>query len=198
MGNFFQEKGIIQQSSCNDTPQQNGVAERKNRHLLEITRALLFSTKTPKYLWGDALLHATYLINRMPSRVLNFETPINLLKNAFPKSRLFKSIPLKIFGCTVFIRNPNRNASKLDPKGRKCVFVGIAPNQKGYKCFDPTVKKTFVTMDVLFFEHSAFFDTHLQGENKSEDSTKPGLELSKFVKSNLNLKYFAKYDPSNS
>lgn len=50
LNNFFAEKGIIHQSSCIDTPPQNGIAERKNRHLLEVTRALMFSTKIPKCL----------------------------------------------------------------------------------------------------------------------------------------------------
>ena len=49
-------------------------------------------------------------------------------------------------------------------------FVGYAPTQKGYKCFDPISKKLFVTMDVTFFESKPFFATHLQGESTSEDS----------------------------
>ena len=149
--NFFAEKGVIHQSSCIDTPAQNGIAERKNRHLLEVTRTLMFSTKIPKYLWGDALLHATYLINRMPSKILDFKTPIDVFQKYFPNSRTINSMPLKIFGCTVFIKNPNRTASKLDPKGKKCVFLGVPPTQKGYKCFDPSTKKMFITMDVVFF-----------------------------------------------
>ena len=137
LGTYFSEKGIVQQSSCTNSPQQNGVAERKNRHLLEVTRALMFSMNVPKYLWGDPLLHATYLINRMPSKILNFKTPINMLHQLYPQSRLFHSLPLYIFGCTVFIRNPDKHASKLDPKGTRCVFLGIASNKKGYKCFIP-------------------------------------------------------------
>ncbi|CAH9070987.1 unnamed protein product [Cuscuta europaea] len=70
LNTFFAEKGIIHQSSCVNTPAQNGIAERKNRHLLEVTRAIMFSAKIPKYLWGEAVLHATYLINRMPSKTL--------------------------------------------------------------------------------------------------------------------------------
>jgi hypothetical protein len=69
------ENGIVHQSTCVNSPQQNGIAERKNRHLLEVARALLFSTKVPKYLWGEAVLTAAHLINRMPSRVLNLKTP---------------------------------------------------------------------------------------------------------------------------
>jgi len=69
MGDFLNEKGIIHHSSCVDTPQQNGVAERKNRHLLEVARALMFSMNVPKRFWGEAILTASYLINRMPSNI---------------------------------------------------------------------------------------------------------------------------------
>ena len=64
-------------------PQQNGIAERKNKHLLEVARALLFSTKVPKYLWGEAVLTAAYLINRMTSKALQFQTPLHVFKEYF-------------------------------------------------------------------------------------------------------------------
>lgn len=73
-GFVFTEKRIVHQSSCTDTPQQNRVAERKNKHLLEVARSLMFSTLVPKYLWGEAFLIATYLINRMPTKILKFQT----------------------------------------------------------------------------------------------------------------------------
>lgn len=98
----FSHKGIIHQSSCTDTPQQNGVAERKNKHLLEVARALLFTTNVPKNLWGEAVLMATHLINRMPSQVLDFKSPLHVLQNFFPNSKITSSLLLKIFGCTVY------------------------------------------------------------------------------------------------
>ena len=67
LGPYLESNGIVHQSSCVDTPQQNGVAKRKNRHLLEVARSLLFTSHVPKRLRGDAILTATYLINRMPS-----------------------------------------------------------------------------------------------------------------------------------
>ena len=103
MGQFFLEKGIVDQSSCVDTPQQNGLAERKNKHLLEVTRALLFTNQVPKYLWGEAVLTTTYLINRTPNKVLNFETPFDVFHKIYPTDQLSSSLPLKIFGCTTFI-----------------------------------------------------------------------------------------------
>ena len=54
LSEFLASKGIVHQNSCAYTPQQNGVAERKNRHLLEVARSLMLSTSLPSYLWGDA------------------------------------------------------------------------------------------------------------------------------------------------
>ncbi|RVW63312.1 Retrovirus-related Pol polyprotein from transposon TNT 1-94 [Vitis vinifera] len=65
---FLAQEGIVHLSSCVDTPQQNGIAERKNRHLSEVARSLMFSMNVPKLFWGQAVLTAAYLINRMPSR----------------------------------------------------------------------------------------------------------------------------------
>ena len=72
LNEFLKNKGIQHQSTCLNTRQQNGTAERKNKHLLEVARAIMFESNVPKYLWGDAVLTATYLINRMPTRVLNY------------------------------------------------------------------------------------------------------------------------------
>ncbi|XP_048235710.1 uncharacterized protein LOC125371219 [Ricinus communis] len=71
---------IIHQTSCVNTAAQNGVSERKNRHLLEVARALMFTMHVPKAYWGDAILTAAYLINRMPLRTLNFRCPIELFQ----------------------------------------------------------------------------------------------------------------------
>ena len=161
LGTFFLEKGILHQSSCIDTSQQNGIPKRKNKHLLEVSRELLLTNNVPKYLWGDAILTATYLINRMPSNTLNFQTPLNVFHTLFPISRISTDLPLKIFWCTMFVHNNNNNRGKLDPRARTCVFWGYLPIKRGYKCFDPLTHKIFVTMDVSFFKTQPFFRSHL-------------------------------------
>ncbi|RVW39072.1 Retrovirus-related Pol polyprotein from transposon TNT 1-94 [Vitis vinifera] len=148
LSTYLQNHGIIHISSCVDTPQQNGVAERKNRHLLEVARCLMFSSNVPNYFWGEAILTATYLINRMPSRVLTFQSPRQLFLKQFPHTRAASSdLPLKVFGCTAFVHVYPQNRSKFAPRANKCIFLGYSPTQKGYKCYSPTNKRFYTTMD---------------------------------------------------
>lgn len=137
---------------------------------MEVTRALIFTSGIPKFLWGEALLTSTYLISRMPSHVLGFKTPFSMFKTYFPASRLTTDLSLRVFGCSGFVHVHDHHRSKLDPRAKKCVFVGYAPSQKGYKYYDLTTRKVIVTMNVSFFESQLFFETHLQREKHSEDS----------------------------
>ena len=92
---FWSSKGIIHQSSCAYTSQQNGVAERKNRHLLKVARTIMSHMSVPKQYWGDAILMACHLINRVLSLVLSHNSPFSCLYSfvkPFP-------LPPKIFGC---------------------------------------------------------------------------------------------------
>jgi transposase InsO family protein len=98
---YLSDKGIIHQTSCAHTPQQNGVAERKNRYLLDVTRCLLSHMHVPKQFWNDAALTACYLINWMTSSVLDGVSPHSLL---YPSSSPF-SLPLKVFGCVCYVYN---------------------------------------------------------------------------------------------
>jgi transposase InsO family protein len=78
-GHFLASNGIEHQTTCVNTPKQNGVAERKNRHLLEVARSLMFTMNVPKFFWGEAVKTAAYLINRMPLRVLDNRSPAESL-----------------------------------------------------------------------------------------------------------------------
>ncbi|KAA0062501.1 Beta-galactosidase [Cucumis melo var. makuwa] len=131
LSEFLTSKGIVHQTSCAYTPQQNGVAERKNRHLLKVARSLMLSTSPPSYLRGDAILTATHLINRMSSRILHLQTPLNCLKESYPSTRLVSEVPLRVFGCTAYVHNFGFNQTKFTPRVQACVFVGYPLHQRG-------------------------------------------------------------------
>jgi gag-polypeptide of LTR copia-type/Integrase core domain/GAG-pre-integrase domain len=154
---FLHSKGIMHQTSCVGTPQQNGVAERKNRHLLEVTRALLFSANLPKDYWSYAVLTGCYLINRLPSRVLDFQSPFEILYN-----RKADISHLRVFGCICFIHS--QSAGKLDHHAEKCIFVGYSSTQKGYKCYSPKSRRLFVSRDVQFDEEQMYYTEERQWE----------------------------------
>nr|KYP62136.1 Retrovirus-related Pol polyprotein from transposon TNT 1-94 [Cajanus cajan] len=167
--NFLSHNGIVHELTCVNTPQQNGVAERKNRHLLEVTRALLFQMFVPKNYWGEAVLTATYLINKLPTRILNGISPIESLLSFIPSSSLISSLPSRVFGCTIFVHSHHPNRSKLDPKALKCVFIEYPSNKKRYKCYHPQSRRVFITMDVTFHKTQSFYaNPPLQGEKALE------------------------------
>ncbi|GKC56599.1 retrovirus-related pol polyprotein from transposon TNT 1-94 [Tanacetum coccineum] len=130
MNIFFLSKGIVHQTTCPHTPEQNGVAERKNRLLLEMTRALIIESNVPKTFWPEALATATYLINRLPTKILKMKTPLETLTEYHTLSQVLTLEP-KVFGCTVFAHIPKSYRDKLDPCAEKCVFCGIWSKSKG-------------------------------------------------------------------
>ena len=144
---YFTHHGIVHQTSYVDRPQQNGRVERKPRHVLEIARALRFQAGLPLSFWSDCVMTAAYLINRLPSVVLDNKTPYELLFHEVP---LYTN--LKVFGWLAFASNPSRDGDKFQPKGIPCLFLGYPPTQKGYKLLNLHTKQTFVSRDARFYE----------------------------------------------
>ena len=145
---------ILHQSSCAYTPQQNRVAKRKNRHLVETARTLLHH-KVPQRFWGDAILAACYLINRMPSSILHDQIPHSILLTTQP---LFY-LPPRVFGYVCFVHILTPGQDKLSIKATKCVFLGYSRLQRGYRCYSPDTNRYFISADVTFFEDSSFFSS---------------------------------------
>lgn len=118
---FYKNKGIEHQKSCSYTPQQNGVVERKHRHLLEVSRALFFQSKVPIDFWGECVLCATHIINRMPSQIL---------QNISPYEKFFQEAPdlsyMKTFGCLCFVATNSSHRSKFDSRAESHVFCWIS------------------------------------------------------------------------
>ncbi|XP_075080400.1 uncharacterized protein LOC142165911 [Nicotiana tabacum] len=139
---------IIHQSSCVYTPQQNGVAERKHMHILDVARALKFQAQVPTRYWGECVEGAVYLINRLPTEVLQGKSPYELLHGRPPSLD-----HLLVFGClcyatTIFIND------KFGTREKAAVFLGYSTTQKGYKLIDFSSNRFFVSRDVVFKEHT--------------------------------------------
>jgi len=145
---FFSKHDIVHQTSCVDCPQQNGRVERKHKHILEIFRALKFQAGLPLHFWGDCVLTAVYIINRLPSSVLHNKTPFEILLNDHPKYD-----HMKVFGCLARASNPSRTHDKFEPRGVPCLFLGYSLRQKGYKLMNLLRKQCFVSRDLQFYEH---------------------------------------------
>ena len=107
------------------------MAERRNRHLLEVARSLLFQMNVPKSYWSEAVLAATYIVNSMPTRVLNSRSPIDHPSSIFPHFQGIRNFLPKIFGFVAFVHVHNHSRSKLDPRAIKCLFLGYSSTQKG-------------------------------------------------------------------
>ena len=160
------QHGILHQTSCVDTPSQNRVAERKNRHLLEIARGLLFQMHVPKHFWVDVVSTACFLINRMPSSVLNWAT---FYHHLFPNNALFPIEP-KVFECTCFIRDVRPQVSKLDLKSLKCTFFWLLSCSKRVSMLlSSSSTRYFVYIDVTFFETTPFSFSSTITNSREED-----------------------------
>lgn len=148
MVDYFSTNGILFQTSCVDTPQQNGRAERKHRHILNVARALRFEANLPLCFWGDCVLAASYIISRTPSALLNNKTPYELLFETPPSFS-----ELRMFGCLCYAYNHKSKRDKFMSRSRRCIFVGYPQGKKGWKLYDLDTGDYFVSRDVKFYEN---------------------------------------------
>jgi hypothetical protein len=139
--NYFQASGISHHISCPHTHQQNGLAERKHRHIVETGLALLAQAQMPLRFWDDAFNTATFLINRMPSRTIDNDTPLHKLFGTQPNYT-----SLRVFGCACWPNLRAYNDKKLSFKTKRCTFLGYSASHKGYKCFDHTTDRVYISI----------------------------------------------------
>lgn len=154
--------GIKHQTTAPYTSEQNGVAERYNRSIVEKARCMLFDANLGKGFWAEAASTAAYIINRLPCNNNARVTPEEAWSGKKPDVSAFR-----VFGSKAMVHVPKQLRQKFDAKSSECIMVGYCENTKAYRLYDPSKRKITVSRDVVFFEDSRGADSHdAVGTNK--------------------------------
>ncbi|KAK1416517.1 hypothetical protein QVD17_32308 [Tagetes erecta] len=140
--------GISHFTTPPHTPEQNGTAERRHRHVVETGLALLHFAGLPTHFWSHAFQTAVYLINRLPTPILDNKSPFQMLYGCLPTYS-----KLKPFGCECYPWLRPYTTSKLQPRSTKCIFLGYSNSKSAYKCLDPNTNRLYHSRHVLFIDH---------------------------------------------
>ncbi|KAK3003051.1 hypothetical protein RJ639_019816 [Escallonia herrerae] len=163
MTQFYNDHGILHQTSMVDTPKQNERVERKHRHILEVARALRFQANLPIEFWGECVLTAAHLINHTPLTILKHKTPHELLFQ-----RVSSYSHLWVFGCLCYAHT--KFADKFAPRSRCCVFLGYPLGKKGWRVYDLETNQVFFSR-VMKFEETVFLFTTPLGPSPTPTTT---------------------------
>ena len=160
---FCENEGIARHHTVVGTPQQNGIAERINRTIMERVLCMLSNSGLPKEFWAEAASTAYYLVNRSPHTSLQFRTPKEVWSDYSN---------LKVFACPAYA---HVNQGKLEPRARKCIFLGYSVGVKGYRLWCPNLKKVIISGDVTF-NKSALLHPKKEVADSSSSHTSDVLE----------------------
>ncbi|GJX65636.1 ribonuclease H-like domain-containing protein [Tanacetum coccineum] len=153
MDEFCREKGIKREYSIARTPQQNGVAERKNRTLIEAARTMLADSKLPTTFWAEAVSTACYVQNRVLIVKPHNKTPYELFRGIKPAIGFMKP-----FGCHVTILNTLDKLGKFDGKSDEGFFVGYSLSSKAFRVYNIRTRKVQENLHVGFLENKPMLE----------------------------------------
>ncbi|GJS98383.1 putative ribonuclease H-like domain-containing protein [Tanacetum coccineum] len=153
MDDFCREKGIKREYSVARTPQQNGVAERKNRTLIEAARTMLADSKLPTTFWAEAVSTACYVQNRVLIVKPHNKTPYELFRGFKPAIGFMKP-----FGCHVTILNTLDNLGKFDEKSDEGFFVGYSLSSKAFRVYNIRTRKVQENLHIGFLENKPMIE----------------------------------------
>ena len=125
---YLVSEGVRHELTVPKNPEQNGVAERINRTLVEKVKSVLADAKLPQRFWAEALSTAVFLHNWSPMKVVKGTTPFEAWTAQKPKVS-----HLRAFRCAAYAHIPKDERQNLDPKARKCIFLGYGSETKGYR-----------------------------------------------------------------
>lgn len=170
---YCKMNGIRRQLTAAYSPQQNGVAERRNRTIMNMVRCILKDKGVPLDFWPEAVNWAAHILNRCPTSAVNDKTPEEAWSGLKPSVEHFK-----IFGCIGHVHIPDIKRKKLDNRSRKCVFLGVSQESKAFRMFDPKTKKIIISRDVVFDEEESWSwnqkeleSANLEWNNDVEENT---------------------------
>lgn len=142
----YLQKDGIETVIMRNTPQQNSVAERKNRHIAKIACTLMVAEKNMRHsYWVEAVSTVVYIMNMTPTATIHDVTSEEKFTGNKPDLS-----HLKVFGCIAYVHVLDELRTKLDPKAEKCVFIGYSLEQKGYMCYNLATHELRVSRDVVF------------------------------------------------
>ena len=167
---YFVKKSIVHELSAPYTPQQNCLSERENRSLTETGKRFLFEAKMNLKYWGEAIMTANYLLNRLPTRCHD-KTPFEMLYG--DKLKLGH---IKTFGCTSFMLIPKQNRKKLDEKSLKLKLVGYCETSKAYRLLDIETDRIYISRDVRFIENNN--EPNYESQNNQPGENEQSIEIS--------------------
>lgn len=144
---FCKNEGIKRQLTAAYTPQQNGMAERRNQTIMNLVRSTMTERKMPNEFWEEGVKWITYVLNRSSASAVQDQTPEEAWSGVKPNVQQFK-----VFGCIGHFHIPEAKRVKLDDKIRKYVFLGVSEESKAYRMYNPISKKIRVSRDVVFEE----------------------------------------------
>ncbi|GKA35720.1 retrovirus-related pol polyprotein from transposon TNT 1-94 [Tanacetum coccineum] len=176
-GEFCNANGITHNFSAPRTPQSNGVVERKNRTLQEMSRTMLNEQSLPQKFWCNAIDTSTYILNRILIRAILGKTPYEILRGRKPTLDYFR-----VFGSKCFILNTKDYLTKFDPKSYEGVFLGYSQNSKAYIILNKHTRKIEESLNVTFDETpppsktSPLVDDDLDEEEAIREIEKKNLE----------------------
>jgi transposase InsO family protein len=148
---LYRDSGIKRELTVPYNPQQNGVAERKNKTICEADRAMMHDQYHSLSLWAEATNTSVYLQNGCPHKALEEKTPEEVSAGKKPSVD-----HLRIFGSLVYIHVPKEKRTKLEPSRKKGTFVGYSETSKAYRIYIPGQKYIKVSRNVTFHEEAAF------------------------------------------
>ncbi|GJX48191.1 ribonuclease H-like domain-containing protein [Tanacetum coccineum] len=148
MNEFCAKKGIKREYSIARTPQQNGVAERKNRTLIEAARTMLADSLLPIQFWAEAVNTACYVLNRVLVTKPQLKTPYEILMGRSPNISFMRP-----FGCSLTILNTLDHLGKFDGKSEEGYLLGYSTNSKGFRVYNRITRKVQDCLHVNFLEN---------------------------------------------